>query len=338
MSTPIGSYTYNNLIGTIRLRLKMFNAEKYPKLAIRDDIYRAICELSEISGTKDDAIFRGSQIIPLSKGVTSNSTAGVYYTIATRKITVPLYATNPDNVWVNDADGFDSTWEGALVTFVYDDGSGGSGPNGLVQKSIYIAASPATGVCTVSSPATDLLLPVGFFTGTFGGATVAIRSLTVVMSSTAAADIVDISNISDYKYLNKITAIEDSVSGPCSEMDEKSFRAIKAYVDDENVYKDEIIWYRHGSMLYFCKNSVTAYGTRTMFYTRFPIKPTTYTEYVDYPDTQWKLLIDACVITILIALKVEVPQDLQSTVSKINAMRESTNEQIMKANAKANTQ
>ena len=313
----IGSVTYNNFIGDIRLHLKQFTPEKYPKLKMQAAIYRQICELYEISGTKDDAIFRASQVIPLTKGVTSGGDAStpVTYTASTRTLHVPLV--DGDITWANDTDGFDSSWVGATVSLIDPNTSA------KFQTTIESITGTTDVVLTAMSPAPGNMAGDGF-------------SISITLAGGLST--IDISNIPDYKFINRITAIEDSVTGLCVEMPEKDFRAIKNYVADENPYKDEVIWYRHGNIIYMCKNSIANYGTRTMYYTRFPIKPTTYTECVDYPDTQNKLLLDAVTIAILIALKVDIPQDLQGAANKIQAMRESTNENILKANANGKTQ
>lgn len=339
MATAIGSYSYNNIIGSIRTKLKQFTDEKYPKATIKDDIYRAICELTELSGTKNEPIYRGSQIIPLAKSVQSNASAGVTYEGSTRYLTVPLASTNANNVWTNDTDGFDSSWEGADVRIEYNDGSSGddapNAPNTSKQITIGSGASDAQ---LVGGQPTKLLLPSGFMTGTLTLPTHPIIRLTIVLSNQAVLDTINISGISDYKYIDRITAINDSVNGLCLEVPEKDFWAIKKYSSAENDYRDSVIWYRAGEYIYFNKNSLSAYGVRTMHYTRMPIKPTTYTEYVDYPDSQTKMLIDIVVTGILQSLNVQLPQDLASVANKLQALRQATAEERAKAESNFKTQ
>jgi hypothetical protein len=319
----IGTFTYDRIIGRIKTRLKLFNQEKYPKTAIFDDIYLALAESAELSGSKNDPIYRASAVIPQTKSVVSNDSAGVTWVNATKTLDVPLASTNLDNAWTGDADGFDPTWVGAAVTMNYIG-------IGLFQTTIAIVPSPpdVTHVVLADDLPDDFVL---------AGA-VNPDATSIVMSSTAGANIVDISGIADYKFIDRITAIEDSISGLCVEMPEKDFRAIKNFVSDENDYRNDIIWYRSGGLIYFCKNSITSYGTRTMFYTRYPIKPTVYTEYIDFPDPMLNVLIDVVVTKILQALNVQLPQDLQSVQSKLVALRSAANEERQKAEANAKTQ
>ena len=317
--TPEGTYTYNELIGTIRARLKLFDQEKYAKKTLFNDIYRAICELAELSGAKNDPRYRLSQIIPVTKSVVSDGgSAGVTYTKATKTLLVPLNATNGDNVWTGDTDGFDSTWMGASVQLTFDGGAGS-------HSTTIATVTDATHVILTDAVPADL-------------EDIDVYNSTIVIASAATANIVDLSSLSMYKHIDRITVIEDSVNGLCIEMPEKDFRAIKNYAATENDYSDTVIWYRAGQWLYFCKNSLSAYGIRTMFYIRNPYKPTAYTDIVDYPDTQMKMLIDVCVTTILQSLNVQLPQDLQSVAARLQAMRAAVNEERQKAEANYKTQ
>jgi hypothetical protein len=67
-----------------------------------------------------------------------------------------------------------------------------------------------------------------------------------------------------------------------------------------------------------------------MYYTRLPQRCTTYDDYIDLKDNLSNMLIDMVLIIVLQALKTEIPQELMSSYSKLQAMRQSNAEKITK--------
>lgn len=94
----------------------------------------------------------------------------------------------------------------------------------------------------------------------------------------------------DFEKIDKITAITYGSGKPCIEKKEREFYNIKAYGSNSN-YKNEVIWHRQGTILYFLKgSSIASYGVRTIWYTRLPDKAIRFDDYIDVKDTDLNLI------------------------------------------------
>lgn len=109
-------------------------------------------------------------------------------------------------------------------------------------------------------------------------------------STNSLNDNIDISSFDKYQDIDKITHIEFSddragVYGKCTEVSEAEFGNLK-YKINTSSYKDSIIWYRKGDILYFAKGiGIEDYGIRTIFYTRISTKAINYDSVLDIKDT-----------------------------------------------------
>ena len=109
-------------------------------------------------------------------------------------------------------------------------------------------------------------------------------------STNSLSENIDITVFDKYQDIDKITHIEYSADvrnqyGKCIEVPETEFANLK-YKLNTSSYKDSIIWYRKGDILYFAKGSgVQDYGLRTIFFTRTPLKAINYDSVLDIKDT-----------------------------------------------------
>jgi len=108
-------------------------------------------------------------------------------------------------------------------------------------------------------------------------------------TTTSDLDELNITAFTDYQNIDKITHIEstnerDEPQPEVSEVTEKEFANLRHSMNTSN-YKDSIIWYRKGDILYFAKGSGIEYETRVIFFTRIPQKAITYDSLLDIRDT-----------------------------------------------------
>ena len=94
----------------------------------------------------------------------------------------------------------------------------------------------------------------------------------------------------DFEKIDKITAITYGSGKPCIEKDEKEYYNILSYGSNSN-YKNEVIWHRKGTVIYFLKGSgIAAYGIRDVWFTRLPEKAIRFSDYLDVKDTELNLI------------------------------------------------
>jgi hypothetical protein len=313
MITPIGTIKAGSLISMVRLRLKSFTDEVFPKNRILDVMNNCLSELVEISGALKDPEYRDNAIIPQTGGfVVSDNYAGIGtgYVDNTRKLTIPVTKVGVE--W-QTVTGFDQSWEGATIHIVYDNGQEMVTLDCIVDS---IDTARTVVITEATEPGVDIL-------------ETAFYSISGFTTATKTNDI-DLAQLNFYKVIDKITAIEDTVNGLCIEIPQKDFISIKNE-GSLGSYTDDIIWYREGSMIHFAKGyNIANYGIRKMYYTRLPQRCTTYDDYIDLKDNLSNMLIDMVLIIVLQALKTEIPQELMSSYSKLQAMRQSNAEKITK--------
>lgn len=313
-----GTKTYNKVIAEIRGKLKNFDADKFTDKQIFDEIYNTIAELFSLSGTLHDPKYLDSVALspaPTKGGLVPESN-GATYTNSTKTVYIPtaLWAAM-FSTGLSDATKLPI---GAMVIFYLPVG----GDN--VWSSVISSITNATSFVLRDAYGSDL--------------TSADLRVAVIFGDSNNLDVIDISAISEFKFITKITSIEDSVNGFCTEKSEKDFLGIARMNADDSPYENEVIYMWRGSNIRFNKGSLPSYGTRTMNIERTPIKPTTYDEYVDYPDTGLKLLEDAVCLTVLQAINAPIPQVLVASKTELNNMRNAMAERRAKMEANAKTQ
>jgi hypothetical protein len=318
MATPIGTWTFGQIISDIRTRLKTFTDEFFPKKLIRSELNRCISELHELGGTKDDPVYRTYSVLTAagSQGGFVALSSGCTYTNTTKSVYIPTAQ------WVG----------GAFSTYI-------TSATALPIGTIVIFYLPAGGDNIWASTIESITDATHFILKDAYGSNLGTSDFQIaVLCGDTTTDSIDISGIGDYKVIDKITSIEDSVTGLCLEMSQKDFQSIKQYGSVSN-YTDDILWYREGERIHFYKGSnVTAYGTRTMYYTRMPVKGTLDADYIDVRDSNVGMIIDMVMLKVLQTVNAPIPSALAGTNEKLMIMKKSGQEELAKQYSNQKTQ
>lgn len=316
MPTAQGSFTYGEVISDIKTPLqelypKVMTDKIFTKKIMLKLIYKVICELNELAGDKDDPKYREKTVLTPSSnaGGLVPYSSGCTYTNSSKTVYIPSVL-----------------WEGGYFS------TGLTDATKLSQGAIVIFYLPVGGANVWASTIASITDATHFvLTDAYGGNLASAEfSVAVLVPGTSSADDIDLTAITDYKYIDKITSIYDSVNGLCIEVPEDTFHSLTKMTSTDNNMSDTVVYFRAGGYIYMKKFSLTAYGTRTIYYIRFPIKPTLTTEYVDIPDTQQKLLSDIVSVYILQSHKISIPDLYRSSYSKLMEMKKQTAEEKAK--------
>lgn len=127
-----------------------------------------------------------------------------------------------------------------------------------------------------------------------------------VFSSHSAANI-DVSALR----IDKVIKLVDSIGGLVSESKDFDFENLAAM--DNRV--EDLEYYLWGETLFLFKGAnVTAWGTLTLYYYRFPVPVAENTDYIDMKDKYIPLLIDKCKMEVYEKSKMLPPKELQQSV------------------------
>lgn len=330
MGSPLSRVKAGEVIASVRTRLQDFTEERFPKKEILKLINECQDELQEMSGTKEEPQYRDSVIIPMSKRVDSLGGTGASYTNSTKRVIIPLSGTGI--TWNGDADGFDASWVGAVVTIWIGTNTSSStelpnspdslSPGGQRYNTVVKSYVNST---TLELESTGYTLPATDLSG--GSFNVTIQLID------NAVDSVDLAQLSNFTRIDRITSIESSLAGICIEKDEKQFKALKRYSADESPYVDDIIWMRQGDIIYFCKGAnLSSYGTRILNHIRLPLKCANYNSYVDTKETMIPMLKEMILVRIFASLKLSIPPEFSATAQKLGLMKKAVEEEKVKVN------
>ncbi|CAN5423108.1 hypothetical protein BH10BAC5_BH10BAC5_16960 [soil metagenome] len=257
-----GIQNAGEIISELQTRSKAFVDTAISPELILGLVNDVVAELNAIEGDNEKTERQRSFVIPQTKYVIFDAVPTGGYVSSTRRLTIPLTDSGAADLrWVNDADGFDSTWVGASVRWQNED-------TGILYVTEIESIVSATVVVlkaispTIPDQSGDLMIN-GFIT--VGG----------------QADSIQISNMDDYQYFDYVLHIEDSLT-PMREIKSREEFVWLKQTRTFNKYKREIIWNRKGEFIEFCKGlEVASYGVRTMTIVFTPIRMIADTDIID---------------------------------------------------------
>lgn len=147
----------------------------------------------------------------------------------------------------------------------------------------------------------------------------------------AQVDSYDLTSLTGYKLIDKITTCYDSTYGIFTEIDtEAEFWAIvggeiSGSTKYNHGYREEVIWCHAGERVLLGKGlpGITV-GTVKIGYQRLPAHVTAVTDLIDMKDSNAKQLMDMCLLAALHTLREPIPSDLKTSENKLVALREQT--------------
>lgn len=300
MPTPLSNFTYQQVIRDIRDRLNQFTDDKFPPKLIRSELYLTLTEIIEMMGIANLPEYKSSfTLVSTDTGLQytkpGSSIPATSFTLSTMRVVIPL--TGSGISWVKNT-GFNLSFVGMPFYMQYTEGTSKqcTGTISTILTDPDELDNPADGG-TTAVLVFDTVQPGGYVVPT-GNITSA--NLLTFNVDTYQTDTIYLENYSEFKFIDKITSLDDSISGPCFDtVNEVRFNSL---VHDRAIsnYSDVIIYYREGNVIRFDKGTeITAYGTRKVSYIRLPIKPIANTEYVDCKDTLLTVLKEKVMLKIL---------------------------------------
>ena len=138
---------------------------------------------------------------------------------------------------------------------------------------------------------------------------------------TPSGDICDVSALN----IQNCVKIVDATNGLCLYKDEKELPALVSSPQKKaNVY-----WTRRGTNIHLYKGDLSAYGTLTLYYTRYPVKATADADYLDIKDTYLPMVLDKAKLHLYEQLRIKPPVSLENTVNNnIARIRKAYQKQI----------
>lgn len=304
--------TLGSAVAHITGRLKEYTQKTVPPNLWKEIINTKVDMIHEVLGTKEKAIYKDTQILSLAAGgegitYSAGNVAGVHYTNSTKTLAIPAEVFGG-----SQSAGLDDCTDipvGAIV---------------VMRVAAGDAYLHVTKVASITST-TALVLE-----DAFGSDQDDTFDLCIIVGNTASD--IQISTLANYKYIDQIISIYDSgIADECIDAGTISnFWGIKKRNLAYN-YIDSIIWVRDGEYLRFAKGSnISAYGTRTMYFTRKPYPVSVDADYIDLPPSQMDLLYKLCMLDGLQVIQVPIPDELKSAEGQISAMRSAKEEEIAK--------
>jgi len=309
----VGTLTAGSVVAHLSARLKEYTNKVIPPDVWYEIMNAKVDMIHELMADKDRAIYKDSATLGAFSGgsksggmIPGGEAYSATYANSTKTITLP--AENFSN------GGFSPDITSALL---------------IPVGSLVIAKVQAGGAYmklgkVVSTPsATTIIIDNAW--GTYAG-----FDLMVCVFAWDTSDSIKISDEAFYRYIDQILSIYDGTLGDecINAITLANFRGLVKRSLAFN-YKNTIIWVRDGEYLYFAKGSgISAYGTRTIYYSRLPYSVTTDTDILDLPKSQNDLFYSVCLLAGLQTLKTPIPQDLKSAENQIAAMKASKEKEI----------
>jgi hypothetical protein len=310
----IGTFQIGEVMTTVQARLKDYTEQHIPRELWTDIINAIVLELYDLGGIKGRADYKDRvELTDLTAGHGGYGLANeaVTYTNSTKTLYFPTSKFG-DGSFTTGITNFNT---GANANFL--------NAEVIIREAAGLAIMFKTTIASITDGNNVVL------TDAYGSDLAANEFVLVTIHMPDTADVIDIGALSVYKVLDDITAIYDSTNGECLEFTEKEFRGIADPVYANPQYKNKVIYYRDGEYLRFAKGaSVSAYGTRTMYYNRHPQVCSALTDLVDIKDTEIKLVYDLAMLAGLHTLKVPIPSDLKSAEAKLQVMKRNRDEEL----------
>lgn len=311
MANRIGNLTAAEVISHVTFRLKDYTSDDIPPLGWLELINAKVTSIHELMGPKDRAIYKDSAVLDVI-----GNYQGMGYAVtevdAANSFTHSSKILNLQaNVYTSGVPTVQSLMN-ATVILMHD--------SGLVQ---IIHKTEIESVITITS-GIQVVLKDSY------GMNIGGMELQCMISCNGNNNLVHIGNMSCFKYIDQITVITDSgIDDEC--IDAKTFKNFLGMKKKNlpHTYRQSIIYAREGEYLHFAKGSdVSAYGTRTMYFTRNPYPVTTETDIVDIPVAHQDLLFKLLMIDGLHTIKVPIPQDLAGVKNDMAAMKQAKDKEI----------
>jgi len=163
------------------------------------------------------------------------------------------------------------------------------------------------------------------------GAGFDIGAMIIPGALTSGVGSINIGQLSLYKSIDRINGIQSSLYGECYMRSQSDFWGITKPTGYHPHYKNLIIWYRDGEMVFIgIGTNLSTPGTLTMHYFHTPYPMVLDTDLVDIRDSEVNMLLDLGVLKGLETLKVPIPQVLQAAQSRLQALRQAVDEKKAK--------
>ena len=228
MPTPLSNFTYTQAIRDIRDRLNQFTDDKFPPKLIRSEIYLTLTEIIEMMSIANLPEYKSSFTLTstdvgLAYTKPGSSIPATSFTLSTMRIVIPL--TGSGISWILNT-GFNLSFVGQPFYMEYMDGLTGRECSGIISKIVKETdeldsplAGGTTAVLAFDSPQPDgYVIPTGNITS---------ANLLTFNVNNYQADTIYLENYSAFKFIDKITSIDDSISGPCYDVEnERRFNSL----------------------------------------------------------------------------------------------------------------
>ncbi len=303
--------TLGSAVAHITGRLKEYTQKTVPPNLWKEIINTKVDMIHEVLGTKDKAVYKDTQVLTPagSQGGLVTSGNSCTYTKTTKVLYIPA-----------------GLWAGLFSTGLTDATTLPVGATVVLHLTTSGDIMWVTKIASITD-ATHIVLEDDY------GTSLGSDDFDLVIHfGDETSETFTISSLTCYKYIDQIISIYDSgITDECIDAGTISnFWGIKKRNLAYN-YIDSIVWIRDGEYLRFAKGSnISAYGTRTMYYTRKPYPVSVDADYIDLPPSQMDLLYKLCMLDGLQVIQVPIPDELKSAEGQISAMRNAKEEEIAK--------
>ena len=309
MANRVGKYTAGAIQSTITSRLKSYTKKDVNAELWLDIINAKVDMIHEVLSSKDKAIYKDkvNLVSAIYKGFTAEADAG--NTIdATNKI-LHLHKVTMSAVTTIAADMLNGK---VLIS---------------CNLGAYIFENEIESIVFGTDTA-DVVLKTPI-TPSFASL---IDEFVVIATSVNSEDNIIISGETWYKMVDQILSIYDSaLNDECvnAETISNFYSMRKTQMGSDRPYRNSILYVRDGETLMFTRGAGrTAYGTRTMHYTRKPYSCTADTDIVDIPNANLDLLYSLCMLAGLQTIQVPIPSELKSAESQVTAMQSAKEKEL----------
>jgi hypothetical protein len=294
MGNRLSTIQAGEIIEDGKLILKSNNIEEdYSKLWIRL-INRKTAEFHELASLKDSELYRERVALSGSQGLmvqilSSTIFPGLAfsYSSSTKILTADL---NHQGIWSQVPPGFNSNFLGASIILTANSGPSSSIAiySGIISEIIDTSHCKIYSVQSIPS----------FISAVINGF--------IIKTSYTTSDY-NIYSLPVYNDIDHITSLECNI-GLCDYVPENLFLGIND-ITLANEYKKQILWTRQGELVRIKKGAgVSSEGTIYINYLRKPYKITSFTDYLDIPDSNVQMLLEDCLLVIFQMLTKPIPE------------------------------